>query len=207
MKSLMLTIMSFALLTLVCCGNQSSPRPPEHSHLAKNIGAVLPQNWSLNESVGEILVFRKEPITSHGCVGLDLGWARHPELLQKDVEQNGVTQYYKILLRLGPKLDLAEYARLKATNDQIKVTKSTMIQDRDFYENDAMQSFDPRYTELPEYFNDGSSIYLQTTLHPWACIYPPEVARECERVLQTLDSFFTRYPEAEPRRTLSWMGM
>jgi hypothetical protein len=207
MKPLKLTILSITLLTLLGCGKDPSPQASEHDKLVKKIRQALPRSWDLAESAGQILVFRKEPIRSHGCVGLDLGWVRHTELLRKDVEENGVTQDFKIRLLLRPKLDSAEYARIKAVNDQINVTKSTMIQGREFYEYDAMRSFDPRYRELPQYFTTDSSIYLQTTLDPWACIYPPEVARECEQVLQTLDTFFTRYPDAKSRTRWSWMAL
>jgi hypothetical protein len=123
------------------------------------------------------------------------------------VERNGVAEDYKIRLRLAPKVSLVEYAQLKNSNSQITVTKRTAIQSREFYEDSAMQSFDPRYRELPEYYDKDSSVYVETTLHPWECIYPGDVARECEKVRQALDSFLTRYPEAESRRGLSWMDL
>ena len=143
------------------------------------IGSALPQNWSLEESNGQIMISRKEPITSYGCIGLDLSWTKHPELLQKDLERNGVARDYKIRLRLAPKVSLEEYGQLKNSNSQITVTKSTVIQSREFYEDGAMQSFDSRYRELPEYYDKDSSVYVETTLHPWECILS---GRGCQRM-------------------------
>ena len=194
------------LAVLASCG-QSAPSPVQQSKLAIRIGWALPQNWSLEESKGQILIARKEPVRSHGCMGLDLGWLRHPELLQEHVEKYGITSDYKIRLRIEPRMDLSEYARLEEVNSQIRVTKRTMISDREFFEAGAMSSFDPRYRELPEYYDKDSSIYLGTTLHPWECIYPADVAKECESVLQALGTIFTRYPGWRSRRALSWMDM
>jgi hypothetical protein len=207
MKHILPLFIPLLLIGLVCCGKAARPPVEQQSELAMRIGSALPQNWSLEESNGQIMISRKEPITSYGCIGLDLSWTKHPELLQKDVERNGVAEDYKIRLRLAPKVSLVEYAQLKNSNSQITVTKRTGIQSREFYEDSAMQSFDPRYRELPEYYDKDSSVYVETTLHPWECIYPGDVARECEKVRQALDSFLTRYPEAESRRGLSWMDL
>jgi hypothetical protein len=207
MKILITLLTLFALLPLLCCKEKHGTRPTEHDGLATRVRAVLPQNWSLDETSGQIIISRKESITTHGCIGLDLSWARHPELLREDVEKYGVQQAYKIRLRFGPRLGIDEFARLKQTNSQIRVTKGTVIEAREFYEDGAMQSFDPRYRELPLYYDEKSSVYVETTVHPWECIYPPDVARECERVRRILDSLLTRYPEAESRSTLSWMGL
>lgn len=170
------------------------------------VKSLLSQNWSLEESYGQIIVSRKDPVRTHGCIGLDLSWTRYPELLREHVEKYGVTRDYKIRLRSGSRVDLAEYARLLESNSQINVTKSTVIKDREYFEDGAMKSFDARYRQLPDYYDKDSSVYLETTLHPWECIYPGEVARECESVLQALDSIFTKYPETKNRQVLSWMG-
>lgn len=172
------------------------------------VQSVLSQNWSLEESNGQIIISRRDPVRTHGCIGLDLSWTRRPELLREDVEKNGVTQDYKIRLRSGSKVELAEYARLLESNSQIKVNKGTIIQaqGREYFEDGVMQSFDARYRQLPDYYDKDSSIYVETTLHPGECIYPGEVARECEGVLRALDSILTKYPEAKNRRVLSWMG-
>lgn len=170
------------------------------------VESVLPRNWSLEESPGQIIISRIDPVRTHGCIGLDLSWTKHPEFLREDVEKHGVNQDYKIRLRSAPKVDLVEYTRFKESNSQIIVTKSTFIQNREFFEDGAMMSFDPRYRQLPDYYDKDSSLYLETTLHPWECIYPGDVARECESVLRRLDSIFTKYPEATNRRVLSWMG-
>lgn len=188
------------------CGK--APRAPiqKHSELATRIESVLPKNWSLEESNGQIIISRREPITSYGCIGLALNLISHPDLLKADVEKNGVAQGYRIRLRIAPKMSLEEYARLKDSNSQIKVGKGTNFPTREFYEDEAMQSFDPRYRELPEYYDKDSSIYLETTLAPTECVYPDDVARECEKVRQTFDSFLTRYPGGWGPRPLSRTG-
>lgn len=205
MKHILLVFLAVFLLELSWCG-KATPPPTQQSELAMRVGAVLPEDWSLKESNGQIIISRRNPVRTHGCIGLDLSWTRYPELLREDVEKNGVTRDYNIRLRSVSKVDEAEYARLKESNSQIRVTKSTVIQDREFFEDGAMQSFDPRYRQLPDYYDKDSSVYVETTLHPWECIYPGEVARECESVLRALDSLFTKYPEARSRRVLSWMG-
>lgn len=166
---------------------------------------MLPENWILEETEDEILISRRDPIRNHGCIGLDLSWARHPELLREHVEKYGVTRPYKIRLRSGSRVDPVDYVRLKESNSQIRVTKSTIIPDREFFEDGAMESFDPRYRQLPDYYDQDSSVYVETTLPPWECLYPAKVARECEGVLRALDSIFAQYPGATNRRVLSWM--
>ncbi|HEY3040609.1 MAG TPA: ElyC/SanA/YdcF family protein [Pyrinomonadaceae bacterium] len=169
---------------------------------AKQIGAVLPGDWELNESDNQILIFRTEPVRAYSCVGIDVALLRYPDLLKEYVEKIGSNQDYKIRLRFAPKVELQEYARLKESNDKIKVTKSTTISNREFYEDDAMESFDPTYRELPEYYDERSSIYLETNKYPWDCLYPDEVAIECENVRKELDSLFRRYSESANGRVL-----
>lgn len=205
MKAWMLTIMPLFLLTLTSCKSENIPRPNELDALALRIAAELPPNWSLEKSGDQIIVSRKDPISTHGCIGLDLSWLRRAEMLREFVEEYGVTRLYKIRLRFGHRLDLAEYHRVNKTNHQIRVNKSTVIQNRDFFEDEAMRSFHPTYREQPIYYTEDSSIYVETTRHPWECIYPPLDARDCERVRLTLDTFFARYPEVEVRKNFSWM--
>jgi hypothetical protein len=118
---------------------------------------------------------------------------RHPDGLKQFVNTNGVTDTYQIRLRRGPTIDVSEYQRQKAVNNQIVVAKSTVMPNRKFLEDDAMRSYDSRYRELPEYYDDSSSIYLETNFGPYECIYPSVVARECESIRQKLDSLFRRY--------------
>jgi hypothetical protein len=168
------------------------------------IESVLPRNWELNESNGGIVLSRKEPITAYICVALDVDLLRQPDRMMGFIERNGTKQDYKVRLRMTPRVEFAEYSRLKTSNDQITVTKSTTIQGREFYEHDAMRSFDARYRELPAYYDEHSSIYLETTLRPWDCVYPNEAAVDCENVLHSLDSLFKLYgPEPRPR-SLGW---
>ena len=198
--------LTLLLLTLTSCENdQTIPRANELDVLVLRLQRELPANWSVEKNGDQIIVSRKEPITTHGCIGLDLNWLRHPELLREFVERTGVTRPYKIRLRFSPKLEFAEYRKAFTVNDRIKVTKSTLIEDREFFEDEAMQSYDPSYRELPVYFTEDSSIYVETTLHPWECIYPPVDARESEQVRLTVDSFFVRYPEARVHTDVSWL--
>ncbi|MEP6818451.1 MAG: YdcF family protein [bacterium] len=176
------------------------PAVQSRSDHALRIGAVLPGNWDLNESNDEIVIFRQGPVTTYGCVGLDLALFRNPELFKDFVKSTGGDQDYKIRLRFGPKVEPQEYARLKESNEKIKVTKGTTVPNREFYEHHAMQSYDPSYRELPEYYNDQDSIYLEINTVPWACVYPHEVAEECEDVLRRLDTLFQRYSEPSKQR-------
>src|SRR5258705_3655464 len=148
MKQTLSLIILFLSIALVSCKDTHVP-VAEHSELSKRIGSVLPQNWTQEESIGQIIISRREPITSYGCIGLDVSWIKHPELLTKDIERNGVRQDYRIRLRLGSKVSREEYTRLQDSNSQIGVTKGTTIQGREFYEYYAMRSFDPRYREFP----------------------------------------------------------
>src|SRR5882672_3399105 len=171
------------------------PAAKSHSDYAMRIGAVLPGNWELNESKNEIVLVRNEPVRIYSCVGIDLGLLRHPDLFKNYVGNVGENQDYKIRLRFAPKVELQEYSRLKEANEKIKVTKSTSIPSREFYEDDALESFDPAYRELPEYYDEQSSIYLETSRFPWDCVYPDEVAIECENVRKELNWVFKSYAE------------
>jgi len=179
-------------------------QPPlqPRSNYALRIGAVLPGNWELSESNNEILLVRKEQIRIYGCIGLDVRGLRDADLFKEHVEKVGADQDYKIRLRFTPKINHEEYTRLKEGNDQIRVSKFTQIANREFFEDEAMRSFDPTYQELPEYYDELSSIYLETTLFPWECVYPEEVAIECANVRTQLDSVFQRYSDSKLHRTL-----
>jgi len=179
-------------------------QPPlqPHSDHALRIGAVLPGNWDLSESDKEILLVRKAQIRSYSCIGMDLALLRDLDLLKEDVDKFGMDEDYKIRLRLAPKMGYEEYVRQTEINDLITLSKDTHITPREFFEDDAMRSFDPNYRELPEYYDEHSSIYLETTLFPSYCVFPEEVAIECVNVRTELDSLFQRYSVSERRHTL-----
>lgn len=202
MKRCLIFLTPVLLATLACQRNNQVPK--RQSDLAMRVGAILPADWTLEENGSEVVIFRREPIAKYGCVGLDLGSIHHPELLEKYVQDYGVRGLYKIRLRRVSKMDAAEYARLKAVNDQIAVSKSTVITNREFYEVDAMQSFDPRYRELPEFFDDSYSIYVETTLHPWECVHPVSAAKECETIWNRLHTLFSRYSKDDYHRRFSF---
>lgn len=175
------------------------PPLPALSKYALRIGAVLPGNWELSESNNEILLIRKEQIRTHGCIGLDVSILRDADLFKEFVDKYGYDEDYKIRLRFAPKISSEEYVRFKEINDLIRLSKGTQITPREFFEDDAMQSFDPAYRELPEYYDENSSIYLESTLYPWDCVYPEEVAIEGLNLRKGLDSLFQRYSVAEGR--------
>src|SRR5215475_3001668 len=179
--------------------------PQQQSPFTTRIRSILPATWELAEIGNEVMIRRQSPITRYGCVGLDLGWIHHPELLDQFVQEAGVSADYKIRMRRATKLDTAEYARLLAINEQIPVNKSTVIPPREFYEGDAMRSFDPKYRELPEYYDDTSSIYVETTLHPCECIHPVSTAKEVENVWKDLDSMFHQYSNNNSGRRFSFL--
>ncbi len=203
MKQALRLIAPLLLLTFATCGKTTLAPLPQRSDGARRIESVLPPNWEFNESNGGIVISRKDPVIFYGCVGLDVSLFREPDLWKKHIEANGSKEHYKIRLRFTPLVDYAEYARLRDSNNEIRVTKSTLIQGGEFYEDDALRSFDPRYRELPKYYDEHSSIYRETTLHPYECLYPDEVATECENVLRSLESFFKPYDGDSGRRGLS----
>ena len=176
------------------------PAVQPRSDSALRIGAVLPGKWELSENNNEILLVRKEQIRTHGCMGLDIALLRDADAFKDFVDKSGYDQDYKIRLRFAPKIEYQEYARQKEINNQIRLSKSTQIANREFFEDDAMRSFDPTYRELPEYYDEHSSIYLESTLYPWDCVYPEEVAIESVNVRRQLDVLFHRYSASEGRR-------
>ena len=189
--------------TLSSCRKGTQKPSQTRSAVAVQIESLLPANWSLEEYGEEVMIARKERITRYACVAMDLSIFRHPDGLKQFVNTNGVTDTYQIRLRRGPAIDVSEYQRQKAVNNQIVVTKSTVMPNRRFLEDDAMRSYDSRYRELPEYYDDSSSIYFETNLGPYECIYPTAVAKECESIRQKLDSLFRRYSSANNPRPLS----
>ena len=191
------------LATLSSCRQVTQKPLPTRSAFAAKIEAVLPANWSLEENGQEVMIVRKQPIIRWSCVALDLSLLRDPDRFEQYVQTHGLADTYKIRLRRTPAIDMSEYQRQKAINDQIKVTKSTPVPDRTFLEDDAIRSYDSRYRELPDYYDDSSSIYFQTNLGPYECIYPNEVATECESIRQKLASLFRKYATDDTPRALS----
>jgi hypothetical protein len=202
-----LILCSWLLLVAVisCRKTIQSPRP-EHREFASRIGTVLPPNWTLQESRDEVVISRQDSVTWYPCVSLDLrDLALHKDRFLKFVENNSVTGNYRIRLRRTAKLDVSEYERLKRTNDQIVVTKETKIPVySEFHEDDVMRSHDPRYRELPEYYDGAYSIYVETTAPVYECIYPNSTATECDTVRSKLDSLFTRYAKDSYRKMLTY---
>lgn len=209
MRQFPLLIVLLLLVGLATCGGDpADPRVQNNEvDLATRVEWVLPRNWTIEKQNGQIIITRHGPVRSHTCVSLDLSWIRQPELLRKFVEDYGYEGDYKIRLRIGPRVDLVEHARLTESNSKIRVTRNSVISNREFFEEGALRSSDPTYVQLPDYYDEDSSIYVESTLHPWECIYPGEVARECQRVLEGLDLIFARYPRAERLTASSWMGM
>ena len=205
MKYILILLSSILLVTVVSCRKTVQAPRQERSEFASRIGTVLLQTWALQESRDEVIISRKDSVTWYPCVALDVGMTRDHDRFLEFVERNGVTGNYKIRLRRTAKLDALEYASLKRSNDQIVVTKNTMIPaHREFHEDDVMRSFDPSYRELPEYYDDTSSIYVETTAPVYECIYPNSVAKECDMVRQKLDSLFSRYSKDSYRKTLTY---
>lgn len=176
-------------------------QPPlqPRTNYALRIGTVLPGNWDLSENNNEILLVRNQQIRTHGCICLDLSVMGDADLFKDFVEKYGDDQDYKMRLRFAPKMGYEEYVSQKEVNDRIMLSKDTHIANREFFEDEAMQSFDPTYRELPEYYDEHSSIYVESTLYPWDCVYPEEVAIEGESLRKELDSLFQRYSVAEGR--------
>ena len=200
-------VMVLLLFGLAGCGQSDDPPiQMREFDLATRVRWVLPPNWTLEEQNQQFIISRKDPVRSHNCIGLDLSWMRNQAALRNFIDEWGSDVNYKIRLRLGPRVDLVQHARLKESNSRIRVTKGSVIPPREFYEEDAMHSYDPGYRQLPDYYDNDASIYVESNLHPWECIYPDEVARECQSVLSGLDLIFSRYPGAEGLRTRSWLG-
>jgi hypothetical protein len=193
------------LVTVTSCRTAVQAPRQERSEFASRIRTVLPQTWTLQENGDEVVIGRQDSLTWYPCVSLDVAMTRDQDRFLKFVETNGTTGNYRIRLRRTAKLDSLEYARLKRSNDQIVVTKDTIIPAHpEFHEDDVMRSFDSRYRELPEYYDDISSIYLETTAPVYECIYPNNVAKECDTVRLKLDSLFSRYSKDSYRRTLTY---
>ena len=207
MRAFSFTIVFFLLVGLAGCGQSAGP-PVQMSEfdLATRVKWVLPPNWTLEQQNQQLIISRKDPVRSHGCVGLNLSWFRHRELLYEFIDKWGRDVNYKIRLRLGPRVDMIQHAQLTESNSKIHVWKGTTISQREFYESEALQSFDPSYRQLPDYYDKDSSIYVESNLHPWECIHPDAVARECQSVLSGLDLVFSRYPGAERLSVQSWLG-
>jgi hypothetical protein len=192
------------LMNVLSCGKAVQAPRQERSDFASRIGSILPQTWVLQDGGREVIISRLEPVTWYPCVGLDVNLVRHQNLMKEFIEKNAVSGNYRIRLRRADRLEPAEYARLKASNDQIVVTKSTILPKGEFREDEAIRSFDSRYRELPEYYDDSSSIYVETTAPTYECIYPNSVAKECVSIRQKLDSLFTRYSKDSFRKTLMY---
>ena len=174
--------------------------------IATRVRWVLPGNWTLEEHNQHFIISRKDPIRSHSCGCLPLSWMRQPELLKQFVDETGRDLDYKIRLRLGPKVDLFQHALLTTSNSIIRVTRDTAIAPREFYEAEAMLSHDPTYRQLPDYYDKDLSIYVESNLQPWECIYPREIARECQSILNSFDLIFFGYPGTRPLTAPSWLG-
>ena len=197
-------LLSLILVIALSCGKAVVNSHQERSEFASRIATVLPPTWSLQEYDNEVTVTRQEPVRLFTCVAMDVSLLRDEDRFKQFVERVSVTSNFRIRMRRATRLEASEYMRLKSLNDQIVVTKSTLISNREFYEDGAMRSFDSRYHELPQYYDDSSSIYVEMTVHPYECIYPRAVAEECDMIRERLDYLFNRYSKDSNARKLSY---
>jgi hypothetical protein len=204
MKKPLLLLLSVLTASVLSCGKDNKAPRQVHSEFATKIAGVLPPGWSLQEAGDDIMLTRKDPVTLFVCVAMDLSVTRDEQRFRQYVNENSVITTYRIRLHRGATLEPSERSRLSAVNDQIVVTKSTQIKGREFYADDAMRSYHSSYRELPEYYDDRSSIYVATTVGPYECAYPRIVAEECDNVRRSLDSLFNRYSDDSHRRSLSY---
>jgi len=203
MKYLVSLLSSILAVNVLSCGKVLEVPHQERSEFASRIAGILPPTWAVQERSSEVIIYRQDPVRLFNCVNLDVSLMRDQDRFKQFVDRNCVTSNYRIRMRRASKLESAEYTRLKALNDQIIVTRGTLISSREFYEDDAMRSFDSRYHELPLYYDGTSSIYLETTVHPYECVYPRAVAEECDKIRLALDSLFSRY-STDSHRTLGY---
>jgi hypothetical protein len=204
MKKPLLLLLSVLTASVLSCGKDNKAPRQARSEFASKISGVLPPGWSLQEAGDDITIIRRDPVTLFTCVAMDVAVIRDEQRFRQYIDRNGVPATYRIRLHRGVRLESSEYGRLKAVNDQIVVTKSTEITIREFYADDAMRSYHSSYRELPEYYDDRSSIYVATTVGPYECAYPRIVAEECDNVRRSLDSLFNRYSDDSHRKTLSY---
>src|SRR5258705_9186843 len=204
MKYFVILLSLILAVIAVSCGKAVVIPHQERSEFASRIAAVLPPTWSLQERDNEVIVTRQEPVRLFTCVAVDVSLLRDEDRFKQFVDRVSVTGNFRIRMRRAAKLEASEYTRLKSINDQIVVTKSTLISNREFYEDGAMRSFDSGYHELPQYYDDSSSIYVETTAHPYECIYPRAVAEECDMIRQSFDSLFSRYSKDSSVKKLSY---
>ena len=203
MKCFTFVVVVLLLVGVTGCGE--TPVQISEFDLATRVRWVLPPNWTPEQHGQQFIISRIDSVRSHNCMCLDLSWMRDRESFRKFVDETGRDVNYKIRLRLAPRMDLIQYARLQQSNDKILVTKGTVIPEREFYEEGAMHSFDPDYRQLPDYYDHELSIYVESNLHPWECIYPDAVARECDSVLSSFDLIFSSYPESRRLNVQSWL--
>jgi hypothetical protein len=187
---------------LSSCARVPQKASQQRGAFAARIESILPSNWALEENGQDVIIGRKQPITRYACVAMDVRLVRDAEGLKQYVNSNGITDTYQIRLRRATLIDTSEFQRQKAVNHQIVVTKNTVMPNRKFLEDDAMRSYDSRYRVLPEYYDDSSSIYFETNLGPYECIYPNAIARECESIRGKLDTLFHRYSSDNNPRAL-----
>lgn len=204
MKHFVILLSSLLAVNVFSCGRAVEVPHQTRSEFASKIAGILPPNWTVQELDGAVVITRQDPVRFFNCVALDLSLLRDENRFKQFVDRNGVTDNYRIRMRRAAKLEPSEFTRLKALNDQIVVTKSTEISSREFYQDDAMCSFDSRYHELPQYYDDSSSIYVSTSAHPYECIYPRAVAEECDMIRNRLDSLFSRYSKDPHVKKLSY---
>jgi hypothetical protein len=204
MKHFVILLSSMLAVNVFSCGRAVEVQHQTRSEFASQIAGILPPRWTLQELNGEVIITRQDPVRLFNCVALDISLVRDPDRFKQFVDRYGVTDNFRIRVRRAAKFQPAEYTRLKSINDQIVLTKSTQISSREFYEDDAMRSFDSRYYQLPQYYDDSSSIYVETSAHPYQCIHPRAVAEECDMIRNRFDSMFSRYSKDDSVKKLSY---
>jgi len=184
-----LTLLLVSLLLCDCSIKNRIVEPADDlAQIETKIKSVLPAGWSLKREGKTFQLTRSENLWVYGSMQMDI---RAP--LEEWAKKYGTEVTYTITLRFAPRLPNEQYAQLKqerAPYERILNEGAPTIKE---WER-GVNEFNAR--QLPIYFTDRYSIYVEKSDGYLERVYPESAGDECKQVIGSLDRLFHRYEPA-----------
>jgi len=168
----------------------------------------LPEGWRLSVTDHHWIVRREKPVTVYNAVNLP-GFDSEAEF--REFVGSGLKKDYLIIVRFGPKITPMQYETYQRHNREVDRQREElarglrgMTRKFDQYlpsnaeEQERLAQYKAavaklRRRQLPDYFYDGYSIYVEDTRSWSQAFLEDEEAAECARVRKIVTGPFQPY--------------
>jgi hypothetical protein len=168
------------ILPLLLAGNGMAAAAASDK-IATSIRKALPKGWTVTSSEHRVLISKDKDVTFYNAVSM----SSHEPKEVEDRLRYGRKGPFKIQLIIGPLLSQKNYADIKSTLPQGTYGMKLTIPDQPLYSLNA--------DALPDVHGPDYSVYISTSRHPYALVWPEESNQEWQEVLASVKKLFQEY--------------